>query len=311
VVSASGGILIIRPWIGHESFNYVGEECAIGRGQWEALQGAMFNEASVELVQLNRSAFIFRMSVLTLTTDTGNSPPLPVVILAGGLATRLRPLTEKIPKALIEVASRPFLEHQIELLKRNGLTEIILCVSYLGEMIREKYSDGSGLGVHIRYSFDGPQLLGTGGAIKRASSLLPEAFFVLYGDSYLPVDYQAVAKAFTGSGQPALMTVYGNSDAWDTSNVWFDDGKIRLYSKRDKLPEMRYIDYGLMVCTKRIFEDAPNDVHFDLAGTLEELSRKGFLAGYEVKQRFYEIGSPAGLAELQRLLSDRSELRGK
>jgi NDP-sugar pyrophosphorylase family protein len=244
------------------------------------------------------------MSELTLTTDTDNSSSLPVVILAGGLATRLLPLTEKVPKSLIEVAGRPFLEHQIELLKRNKLTEIILCVGYLGEMIREQYGDGSALGVGIKYSFDGPQLLGTGGAIKRASSLLSDTFFVLYGDSYLPVDYQAVAKAFAESGQPALMTVYGNADAWDTSNVWFDDGKIQLYSKREKLPEMRYIDYGLMVCTKQIFDDAPSDVHFDLAKTLENLSRKGCLAGYEVKQRFYEIGSPAGLAEVDRLLAD-------
>jgi NDP-sugar pyrophosphorylase family protein len=243
------------------------------------------------------------MSVLTLTTGTDNSPSFPVVILAGGLATRLRPLTEKIPKALVEVAGRPFLEHQIELLKRNALTEIILCLGYLGETIEKRYGDGSALGVRMRYSFDGPQLLGTGGAIKKASPLLSDAFFVLYGDSYLPVDYQAVARAFNESGEPALMTVFENSDAWDTSNVWFDDAKIRLYSKREKLPEMRYIDYGLMVCTKRIFEEAPNDVHFDLAETLENLSRNGSLAGYEVKQRFYEIGSPAGLAELNQLLT--------
>ena len=245
------------------------------------------------------------MSVLTLTTDTDHSTSLPVVILAGGLATRLRPLTEKIPKALVEVAGRPFLEHQIDLLKQNSVAEVILCVGHLGEMIEDRYGDGSALGVRMRYSFDGPRLLGTGGAVKKASTLLPDAFFVLYGDSYLPVDYQAVAASFQESGQPALMTVYGNADAWDKSNVWFDDAKIRLYSKREKLPEMRYIDYGLMVCTKRIFEESPNDVHFDLAETLENLSRNGSLAGYEVKQRFYEIGSPAGLAELNRLLSDR------
>jgi NDP-sugar pyrophosphorylase family protein len=245
------------------------------------------------------------MSVLTLTTDTGNSTSLPVVILAGGLATRLRPLTEKIPKALIEVAGRPFLEHQIELLKRNALTEIILCVGYLGEMIREQYGDGSALGVRIKYSFDGPQLLGTGGAIKRASNLLPEAFFVLYGDSYLPVDYQAVARAFSESGQPALMTVFENSDAWDTSNVWFEDGRIRLYSKREKLPEMSYIDYGLMICTRQIFDHAPSDAPFDLADTLEKLSREGALAGHKVYRRFYETGSPAGLAELDQLLTSK------
>jgi NDP-sugar pyrophosphorylase family protein len=226
----------------------------------------------------------------------------PIVILAGGLATRLRPLTEKIPKALVEVAGRPFLEHQIGLLKRNGLTDLILCVGYLGEMIQQQYGDGRSLGVQMRYSFDGPQLLGTGGAIKRASTILPDAFFVLYGDSYLPVDYQAVARAFAEAREPALMTVFENSDAWDTSNVWFADEKIRLYSKREKLREMRYIDYGLMVCARKIFDHAPSDAPFDLADTLEKLSREGALAGYEVKQRFYEIGSPAGLAELDRLL---------
>ena len=227
---------------------------------------------------------------------------LPVVILAGGLATRLRPLTEKIPKALVEVAGRPFLEHQIELLKQNAISEVILCVGYLGEMIQERYGAGETLGVRILYSFDGPKLLGTGGAIKKASAVLPDAFFVLYGDSYLPVDYQAVATAFREACKPALMTVFANADAWDTSNVWFEHGRIRLYSKREKLPEMRHIDYGLMICTRQIFEGSPSDVPFDLADTLEDLSRKGQLAGHEVNQRFYEIGSPAGLAELDRLL---------
>jgi NDP-sugar pyrophosphorylase family protein len=230
----------------------------------------------------------------------------PVVILAGGLATRLRPLTEKIPKALVEVAERPFLEHQLDLLKQNSITEVILCLGYLGEMIEQRYGDGEALGVQIRYSFDGPILLGTGGAIKRASTLLPDAFFVLYGDSYLPIDFQAVAAAFIESGQPALMTVYANADAWDTSNVWFEQDRIRLYSKREKLPEMRFIDYGLMVCTRQIFHHCPSDVPFNLADTLETLSRKGQLAGYEVYQRFYEIGSPSGLAELDQLLSKRS-----
>ncbi len=233
----------------------------------------------------------------------------PVVILAGGLATRLRPLTEKIPKALVEVAGRPFLEHQLDMLRQNSIVEVILCVGYLGQMIEQRYGDGKTLGVRIRYSFDGPLLLGTGGAIKKASALLPDAFFVLYGDSYLPIDFQAVAAAFTEAGQPALMTVYANADAWDTSNVWFEQDRIRLYSKREKLPEMRFIDYGLMVCTRQIFDDSPSDAPFNLADTLETLSRKGELAGYEVDQRFYEIGSPSGLAELDQLLSNRSALQ--
>ena len=232
--------------------------------------------------------------------------PFPVVILAGGLATRLRPLTEKIPKALVEVAGRPFLEHQIELLQRNGIAEVILCVGYLGEMIEKRYGDGEALGVRIRYSFDGPKLLGTGGAIKKASAALPDAFFVLYGDSYLPVEYQAVAAAFREANKPALMTVFANADAWDRSNVWFEQSRIRLYSKREKLPEMRHIDYGLMICTRQIFDAYAGGVAFDLADALEDLSRKGELAGYEVSQRFYEIGSHAGLEELDEFLSGRS-----
>lgn len=230
---------------------------------------------------------------------------LPIVILAGGLANRLRPLTEKIPKPLVDVAGRPFLEHQIELLKRNAVTEVMLCVGYLGEMIVERYGDGAALGVRMRYSFDGPKLLGTGGAIRKALQFLPNAFFVLYGDSYLPVDYQAIAAVFAEAGKPALMTVFANADVWDTSNVWFENGKIRLYSKREKLPKMRYIDYGLMICTRQIFDGFPYGIPFDLADMLENLSRKGELAGHAVSQRFFEIGSPAGLAELDRLLSDR------
>src|SRR5580704_139718 len=134
-------------------------------------------------------------------------PSLPVVILAGGLATRLRPLTEKIPKSLVEVAGRPFLEHQIALLRKNGITNIFLCVGYLGEMIEQRFGDGEQLGVQIAYSYDGEKLLGTGGAIKKLLPRLPEDFFVLYGDSFLPIDYQAVATHFRASAKAALMTV--------------------------------------------------------------------------------------------------------
>jgi N-acetyl-alpha-D-muramate 1-phosphate uridylyltransferase len=229
-------------------------------------------------------------------------PSLPVVILAGGLATRLRPLTEKIPKSLVEVAGHPFLEHQITLLRKNGISEIFLCVGYLGGMIEELFGDGEQFGIQIIYSYDGDKLLGTGGAIKKVLPKLSEDFFVLYGDSYLPIDYQAVATHFQVSDEPALMTVFRNDDAWDRSNVWFEDGTIRRYSKAERLPQMRYIDYGLTVCSQPIFENYPGEEPFDLAIVLEELSQRGELAGYEVHQRFYEIGSHEGLEELDRLL---------
>ena len=230
------------------------------------------------------------------------SAVLPVALLAGGMATRLRPITEKIPKLLVEVAGEPFFSHQLRLLKKNGLTKIVLCVGYLGDMIVEQYGDGSKWGVEIQYSFDGEKLLGTGGAIIRALPKLGDAFYVLYGDSYLPVDYQAVGRAFLESGKLGLMTVFENREAWDASNVWFEDGRIRFYSKKEKVPQMKHIDYGLGLFRAAAFAGLPRDQVVDLAAVQTDLVARGELAGYEMKQRFYEIGSHAGLDELNRLL---------
>lgn len=227
----------------------------------------------------------------------------PVVILAGGLATRLRPITEKIPKSLVKVADRPFLAYQLELLRAHQITEVILCVCHLGELIEREFGDGASHGIRIRYSYDKPSLLGTGGAIRNAIPLLPESFFILYGDSYLKIDYQSVARAFAASGQLAMMTVFANQNAWDKSNVWFEQGEIKLYSKHRRVPQMRHIDYGLSVCSRSLFEGRPKV--FDLASLFESLSEKRALAGFEVTQRFYEIGSPEGLQELHQLLRDR------
>jgi NDP-sugar pyrophosphorylase family protein len=234
-------------------------------------------------------------------------PSIPVVILAGGLATRLRPLTEKIPKSLVEVAGRSFLQHQIDLLRRNGVTEIYLCVGFLGEMIEELFGNGKQFGIQIAYSYDGEKLLGTGGAIKKLLPMLPHDFFVLYGDSYLPIDYQAVASHFRTIDELALMTVFRNDNAWDRSNVWFEKGVIHRYSKTQRLPQMHYIDYGLTACRRAIFEEYPPEEPFDLAIVLEKLSERGELAGYEVHQRFYEIGSHQGLEELDRMLRDEND----
>jgi NDP-sugar pyrophosphorylase family protein len=229
-------------------------------------------------------------------------PNLPVAILAGGLATRLRPITAKIPKLLVEVAGESFFSHQLRLLRKNGLTRIVLCVGYLGEQIVEQYGDGAKWNVQIDYSFDGEKLLGTGGALIRALPKLGGAFYVLYGDSYLPVDYQSVGRAFLASGQLGLMTVFENREAYDASNVWFEDGRIRLYSKTEKPPQMRHIDHGLGVFRAAAFAGCPRDAVVDLAAVQTELCRRGQLAGYEMKERFYEIGSPAGLRELDELL---------
>jgi len=231
---------------------------------------------------------------------------LPVALLAGGLATRLRPVTEKIPKLLVEVAGEPFFNHQLRLLKKAGLARVVLCVGHLGEMIVEQYGDGTKWGVQIEYSFDGPKLLGTGGALIRALPKLGDAFYVLYGDSYLPIDYLEVGRSFLSSGKLGLMTVFENREAYDASNVWFEEGRIKLYSKKEKPPQMRHIDYGLGVFRAAAFAGCPRAAVVDLAAVQTDLCTRGELAGYEVKERFYEIGSPAGLNELDQLLRKRS-----
>jgi NDP-sugar pyrophosphorylase family protein len=228
---------------------------------------------------------------------------LPVAILAGGLATRLRPITERVPKVLIPVAGQPFLAHQLALLRRQGISRAVLCLGHLGEMVQRDFGDGSASGVRLEYSFDGPVLLGTGGALKRALPLLGDRFFVLYGDSYLPIDFRPVAEFFERSGKPGLMTVYQNEGRYDTSNVVFGEGDIKLYDKKNKCPDMRHIDYGLSAFKASAFDDWPVDRPFDLSDVMQRLVAHKQLAGFEVKQRFYEIGSPAGLAELEVLLS--------
>jgi NDP-sugar pyrophosphorylase family protein len=227
---------------------------------------------------------------------------LPVAILAGGLATRLRPVTEKVPKLLLEVAGEPFFAHQLRLLKKAGLKRIVLCAGHLGERIVERFGDGAAWGVAIEYSFDGPRLLGTGGALIQALPKLGEAFYVLYGDSYLPIDYRAAGEAFLSSGKPALMTVYENRGLHDASNVWFEGGRIKVYDKEARLPQMRHIDYGLSVFHAGAFGAFPRNTPVDLSDVQKALAARGELAGFEVSQRFYEIGSPEGLAELNALL---------
>ncbi|MBI5766617.1 MAG: nucleotidyltransferase family protein [Verrucomicrobia bacterium] len=236
------------------------------------------------------------------------SSDLPVALLAGGMATRLRPITAKIPKLLVEVAGEPFFSHQLRLLKKNGLTHIVLCVGYLGEQIVELYGDGAKWGVKIDYAFDGPKLLGTGGALIAALPRLGDAFYVLYGDSYLPIDYRATGDFFLRSGKLGLMTVYENQGRYDTSNVEFADNEIKIYDKKNKTPAMRHIDYGLGVFRASAFDAFPRDAVVDLAEVQKSLVARRQLAGFEMKERFYEIGSHEGLNELDALL--REGLKG-
>jgi NDP-sugar pyrophosphorylase family protein len=226
----------------------------------------------------------------------------PVAILAGGLATRLRPLTASVPKALINVAGEPFIAHQLRLLHSRGIRHVVLCLGYLAETIAMEIGDGARFDMKVDYSFDGPRLLGTGGALKRAVGKLGDRFFVLYGDSYLPIDYMEVAEAFEQSGKSALMTVFKNENRWDKSNVWFDGKEIRRYDKKKQTPEMLHIDYGLGILRSSVLAEWPDQEPFDLADVYQDLIAHEQLAGVEVTQRFYEVGSAKGLAELGSLL---------
>lgn len=222
----------------------------------------------------------------------------PVAILAGGLATRLGPITEKIPKALIDIGGEPFIAHQLRLLHANHISRTVICAGHLGESIRDVVGDGSRFGIHVDYSFDGPTLLGTAGAIKRALPKLGGAFFVLYGDSYPPCDFAAVQSAFNQSGKLALMAVFGNHGLWGKSNVEFEEGRLLAYDKRVMTARMHHIDYGLGVFRDRAFDRVPTGVRYDLELVYQDLLARKELAAFEVKERFYEIGSFEGVQQM-------------
>jgi NDP-sugar pyrophosphorylase family protein len=229
------------------------------------------------------------------------------VILAGGLGTRLRPLTETIPKALVPVAGKPFAHHQLRLLAAEGIRDVVYCIGYRGELIRDAVKDGSRFGLDVVYVDEGAELRGTAGALRLAldEAALDDNFAVLYGDSYLPIELPPVWRAFEAAGLPALMTVLRNEDRWDSSNARFERGRVTLYEKGGAGAD--FIDYGLSVLQQRIIaERVPARMIADLAELYRALSLEGSLAGHEVHNRFYEVGSPTGLADLDRHLKDEA-----
>ena len=226
-----------------------------------------------------------------------------LVLLSGGLATRLKPISHSIPKALIDINGKPFIEYQLNLLKEQGIKDIIICVGYLGEQIESFVGDGKSFGVNIKYSYDGEKLLGTAGAIRKALPYLPETFFVMYGDSYLPINFKEVSDFFEKNKSPALMTVIENNDKWDKSNVFFSDNEVIKYDKVNKIPEMRFIDYGLGIVTKKCFNSVREDEVSDLASIYSDLANNRELLGFETNDRFYEIGSFDGIEEFRKYIN--------
>ena len=215
------------------------------------------------------------------------------------------------PKALLPVCGRPFIDHQLELLAAGGVEQAVLCIGYGGSDLRAHVGDGAAFGLGVRYVDEGDDLRGTAGALRLAldEGVLGDAFGVLYGDSYLPIELRPVWDAFRAAGRPALMTVYRNDDRWDASNAVFAEGRVVLYDKHGTDPstaERRWIDYGLSVLSAQVIaERVPPGEVADLAELYHDLSVEGKLAGLEVDERFYEVGSPAGLVELEGFIASR------
>ncbi|MDB5332803.1 MAG: hddC 1 [Phycisphaerales bacterium] len=237
---------------------------------------------------------------------------VPVALLAGGLATRLRPITQAIPKALVDVGGRPFIDHQLSLLSRHGVRNVVLCLGHLGEQVEDYVGDGSAYGLSVRYSYDGETLVGTAGALRWALPKLGDLFWVMYGDSYMDIDYAAVLNYFAAASSAApassnhnpmgLMTVLRNDDQWDRSNVVFENGRLECYDKRNLTPTMQFIDYGVQLLRREALLHLAPGEPADLADIYRDLTAAGRMTGYEVSNRFYEIGTPQSLEEARRVL---------
>ena len=228
---------------------------------------------------------------------------MQVAILAGGMSTRLMPLTKETPKSLVQIRGKPFLEYQLAFLRKGGAEDIVLCIGYLGEQIERYFGDGMKFGVNIKYSYETEQLLGTAGALKNAERLLEDEFFVLYGDSYLFLDFAVIMFYFKRSDKLGLMTVYKNYGCYDTSNVVIEGNFVKKYSKNAKTEEMIYIDYGASILRKKALELVPRNQVYSLEELFAEMIKRGELLAYEVDKRFYQIGSPEGLEEFEKYIS--------
>jgi NDP-sugar pyrophosphorylase family protein len=227
---------------------------------------------------------------------------LPIAILAGGYATRLGSLTEDTPKCMLEINGKPFVDWQLDLLAKNGYSDFVFCISYKSNLVQEYLGDGSDRGINIRYSLDGETQLGTGGAIQKALPKLGKKFGVIYGDSYLPIDYSTVEQDFLNLKSNALMTVYKNQNQLDTSNVEFLDGRLIDYQKGSDNKNMHHIDYGITLFREEAFRPWKDQSSFDLSIVCNQLAKLGQLDGFEVFERFYEVGSVQGIQDFAQYL---------
>jgi NDP-sugar pyrophosphorylase family protein len=227
------------------------------------------------------------------------------VILAGGPGTRLRPMTEAIPKPMVPVNGKPFLEYEIGLLQESGIGEFVLCIGYLGETIQNYFGNGHRLGVRIRYSYDGPKLLGPVGALKQSESLLEESFFVTYGDAYLRAPYRRIMDSLLASKKLGLMTVYQNNNRYGKSDVVVEGGYVVRFDKKNQKEEMNWINFGVSALTKPALELIPSSEEYCEEEFYRKLIERKELLAFPVTNRFYEIGNPTALMEFEKFISEQ------
>jgi len=224
---------------------------------------------------------------------------MQVIILCGGLGTRLSHLTKYTPKSMIQIEGKPFLEYQIEALKKQSIKDIVLCVGHLSEKIEEYFGNGEKFDVNIKYSYDKEKLLGPIGALKNAEPLLKDTFFIMYGDSYISVDFHKVHNYFMQHDKPALMVVYKNQDKYDRSNLIIQDNMVIGYGEKERTRDMIYIDYGTSVLRKKVLDNIPKDTPYSNEQFFSELVKKRELMAFEVEKRFYHIGDLEALEEFR------------
>lgn len=234
---------------------------------------------------------------------------MQLVILCGGLATRLGLLAKKIPKSMILVDGKPFLEYQIEYAKQFGINDIVLCVGHISNYIENYFDDGHAFGVSIRYSYDGDKLLGPIGALKRASSYLDDVFFSLYGDSFVFVDYKNMYDVFFKKNKIGMMSVFQNFDKTDSSNLVVCDGRVVKYNN-EKTKDMTFIDYGVSIFRKKALDFIPKNIFFSTKDFYSKLVDLNELLAYEMKKRFYHIGNPSALKEFRSFVKNNKSLMG-
>ena len=223
-----------------------------------------------------------------------------IIILCGGLGTRIKSVSKKLPKSMIDIHGKPFIQYQLELLKKNNFNNIILCVAQGASIIENFVKDGKSFGLNVKYSYDGSNLLGTGGAIKNSLHNVNEYFFVIYGDSYLDINYKEVHDYYLLNKKKSVLTVLENNNLWDRSNIIFKNNKILKYCKYSNEKEMTYIDYGLSILNKKDFVDFDRKDNFDLSNLYDKLVKNGTLNGFKINERFYEVGSIKGINDFSK-----------